>query len=531
MKTKRIGETDISRFHGDADLSAGKMRGIYILETGHQCKYSLSIQQTTAAYRVRGTITLLDPRSGKILKVKAPDNSQTIDGQESHKKRMVVARVPVYARETDGESLRCEIAKRTRALFEENVLLIYDSTAKTVPVDQMLLPVAVEIFGNKYINNKSRSAQAQHTHMLHLRKVAEMLSAATVSGISLRMVDGMCKEIGSNWRVYVQAASDFLDFVHCLKPNSNSENAFKDYLDRHPTNNRKNIHKLQADAANTDILAPAEEDRLNQEILSHIDNGIYMGIVLIKDAGLSAVNACNIVWGDLAEMNGHPDRLCLQYQRDEVSGAVHDYTFPLSRFACEVLLQRKTWVESRSGKKKIDDLPVVTARDQVDVALRSSELTAACRNILRSYGVGYAALAAMRDYEEGAGVRILLNTYKNRLEEICNLRMDPALVAFLMHYSLGSMLQASSYRSFTDQCAMEMIAAILDRNKRFSTGFEHTASYRRKKTKGGERFVVYAKRPRDKAHATVRLRLQPGMSLSVCAPHGCRVALTANRLN
>ena len=67
------------------------------------------------------------------------------------------------------------------------------------------------------------------------------------------------------------------------------------------------------------------------------------------------------------------------------------------------------------------------------VKLEAKVLTEACRKVLKNDGVGYAVLAGLKEYQKGAGITLLQQTYRYRLETVCGLSEDQASVRFMMH--------------------------------------------------------------------------------------------------
>lgn len=243
MKTKKISATDISRFHGDQQLNKdGRMVGTYQQENGFYTRYSLNQQEAIASYLVRGSVSLFDPKTGQVLKVK--DRSDTkadylTQNQDVYKD----ARLSIMLNSNQAEDLRQAIAEKSQALCSKHMSLLLDSTAKSVPSEQMTLLVAIALFGNQYVQSRSKSAEAQHTRMLRLDRVANLIPQQKLGSLSLRVVKKACQELGDQWRKYVQEASSFVDYIFHLRRDASGHNAFQDYLERHPKEVKRNHQK------------------------------------------------------------------------------------------------------------------------------------------------------------------------------------------------------------------------------------------------------------------------------------------------
>ena len=547
MKTKTVSETDISRYHGDVEWNEdGRMSGTYDLGNGIVAKYSASKQKSIARFCVRGTVSLPDPETGGVLKVRkrgnaakggGKDNSSALgtDGlkeredeptEDKMKTSFKDARVSFQMDSQEPDAIRNMIAVKARGLYNQNVLQILESAEKAIPVSEMSFALAVSLFKPAYLQARSKSEKMRHTYDLRLTKVCDLLSPKPVSKLSLNMVKELCKKLGERWREYIQEAESFLGFVFRTKRDSDNYNVFGEYLKRNPTEAKKNAINLQRETANSDILSTKEEQELNQIILSGIENGVLIGVALIKEACFSASTACELMWSDVIFVENSSNALRIRYRRDEIAGATHDYSFPLAGFGAEVLQRRRAWLQEQGfSDAKISKMCVVSAEKDPKVKLEAKVLTEACRNVLKNAGVGYAVLAGLKEYQKGAGITLLQQTYRYRLETVCGLSEDQAIVRFMMHESLANMLQANHYRCFTDETAWNYLLTALERDKRFEDEVKPARTIKRQRIDSGERITALAENSKRRNRATFRMRLNPGQVTKVYAAHGCRVEI------
>lgn len=546
LTKKAISATDLSRYHGDISLNEkGKMTGTYQLEENCVTKYSLNLQQLTSPYQVRGSISLLDPASGAILKVKdrsgiatkpskkhkaiddtQEDSSAETNNQAQSKSVIKDARVSVASNSSDPEELRKIISDKSRALCNRYQLLLLDSADKSVPTDQMTFSMAIALMSANYTKSSSKNPETQHRKELRLKRIANVLHEKKIGKVSLNDVKMACDELGSQWRTYVQEACRFLDFILQTRRDSSGYNVFSEYLRRNPARTKRNTQRLQKDASNSDILSLEEEKVLNQIISGGVDNGLLMGVLLIKEAGFSSTEACALTWKHVLPVADAPDALLIRYQRNEVAGAVHDYSFPITGFPVEILLARKNWLLNQGfSGEKIADMHVASAQKDPTIPLDPKVLTATCRNLLHNAGVGYSKLAGLTDYQQGAGITLLLQTFQHHLENACHLKDDPAAVLFLQHKSLVNMLQANHYRCFTDTTARHYLITALRRDKRFLKEVRHAKCIKQKKKQSGEQIEIIPESSKYRTHATFRVHLEPGQSVMISAPNGCFVAV------
>lgn len=545
MKKITTSEPDISCFHGDNSLDEnGRMTGIYELEKGTFTKYSLSLQKPTAQYLVRGSISLLDPSTGTVMKVKnrkgittkpskysetdSAAQKDNADEDSIGKKKAVIqdARITVLLKTDSPDALRKAIAEKSKDLNNRYLLLLLDSKEKSVPTDQMTLSTAILLLGDKYVQKCSSSAGMQHTRKLRLNRMAKLLPSKELGKLTLTAVRVACDELGGKWRTYVKEACDFLDYIFKMRRDAFGYNIFHEYLVRNPTVAKRNIQRLQKNAANSDILSQEEEKKLNQIISDGVSNGALIGILLVKEACFSAAEACALTWKDVLPIENAPDALIICYHRAEIAGATHDYSFPIVGFAVRILLKRKSWlIEQGFSEREILSLHVASSEQNPSIPLEPKALTAACRNLLHNAGVGYAELAGLQSYRQGAGITLLHKTFQHRVEDICCLKHDPAAVSFLQHKSLVNMLQANHYRCFTDATARNYLMTALRRDKRFENERRHANCVRKKKQGIGEQITVYPESSKYRTHAVFRIHLKPGQMVELSSPHGCFVAV------
>ena len=526
MKSKSISATDISRFHGDKMLNNdGQMSGTYHLEAGFTTRYSLNRQKATSSYLVRGSVSLLDPALGMVVHAKDHSTAEA-DRLAQNQDVFKDARVSVALNSDEPERLREAIAEKSQSLCSQYMPILLDSAKKLVPSEQMILPIAVSQFGNLYAQSQSKSTNMQHTRIRRLKRMANVLPSKQLGKLSLHAVQAASSALGSQWRIYVQEASCFVDYVFQLSRDASGYNVFHEYLERHPADTKRNNQNLIRNAANSDILSHAEEQKLNDLSSNDIRNGQLIGVLLVKEAGFSAAEACALTWKDVLPVADIPDALLIRYKRDAIAGATHDYSFPIVGFAVEILQKRKSWLSEQGfSAEEIANMSVASSEKDPSIPLEPRVLTASCRNVLRNFGVGYATLAGLHNCQRGAGITLLLQTYKHHLEDICGLKNDPAAVTFLQHKSLVNMLQANHYRCFTDATGLNYLTTALRRDKRFVKEIRHAKCIRRKKQQSGEQITALPSSSNLKTHAVFRTHLEPGQSVTVSAPHGCVAAV------
>ena len=264
---------------------------------------------------------------------------------------------------------------------------------------------------------------------------------------------------------------------------------------------------------------------MNREILDNIDRGEYIGLMLMKEAGLTAQAACQINWSDINLPDTEPDVAYVRYRRDDLAGATHDYSFPIVGFGAWVLRQRWAWVMARlPAGTKIENRPVVTETNSTVRRLSSKTLMTCCRRVMKGLGVGYAQMIGRKAGQHGAGVRMLNNTYKHRLESICGLSDSSAVVKFLQHIQLSNSVLADHYRSLTDETGRWYLTTALRKDRRFVENPQRKRNVRRERVDETEVTHIAPQDARYPTQATIKANLRDGEELVISAPHGLRIS-------
>lgn len=419
--------TDTSRFLGDVDIgNMRKITGYYNTHGLYLAHYSVSRQKDTAAYCLRGTVSLRDPKNA-VLKMK--DDA----GKE------IYASLPIVPESVDPEEVKREIAEKAQTLCARFSAREKADSA-SIPVIQMTFAQIVNAYGTEYAQARSPSSDSRQKERLStLRKVADGLSA-----MPFKMIEQ---------------------------------------------------HQI------------AEPD--------------YAGIGLLLGTGLKAKQVMALKYGDIQEDPDNKGSLILPYFRPELAGSMHDFSFVLSTLAQRICHERRAMLEEEGlTPAEIADRYITTNSEK---PYSAGKLTAECHNILHNCGVGFEQLAGLSG-TEGAGVRLLRNTYGLRLREDGGLCEDLALPQFAQHRRPDS-TQGLFYRSFTDPYSHRCQEIAHQRIQWFPPKMGSTLTakdrvHRSKKTvhlKDGEKTVA----------ATVRIKLQAGETVQVLSNYGIRTKWSA----
>ncbi len=513
MKIAKVPQDDTSRFSGDTELKGGEMRGIYHPSEAYAVgcvKYSVSEQMPTAPYRVRGTVSVLD-ETGHVLRIRGKKQSCTLQLQS-----------------TESSAIRAEIVKKSVKLLAKCILIVIENAEKSETVDRMRLAVAIAMFLNGYVKDRSRSSiEMQKKRSRIIKAVGIYLGQERIGSISNARIAAFCREIGESWSIYINEAASFIDFVSREKLEAEARNPFRAYLEKNAAVKARNTTGLQAAAANTDILSYAEAQKLYRELAEHIGNGELFAVAIIAETGLATKEVSELKWSSVIWLDEDHTAAKLAYHRDNLAGSVHDYSFPLFPSGSRILAQRYDWLKAAGfSDDMIQKLPLVSEADNPKRPLEPKRLTSLCRSVLHSYGVGYARLVQLQCQTVGSGVKMLQQTYQHRLEA-CGMDCDKALLHFMLHRSLNDSVQASHYRSFTDESATSLILGYLARDDLRFSGSEKPEKgriIRKNRGKDGETVRALGGN-KQRTQVEVSVHLKPGEQISISTQRGCRIAL------
>ena len=505
---KDVPITDTSRFLGDVDIgNMQKITGYYNTHGLYLAHYSVSRQKDTAAYCLRGTVSLRDPKNA-VLKMK--DDA----GKE------IYASLPIVLKSMDPEEVKREIAEKAQTLCARFADANKADSA-SIPIVQMTFGQVVNTYGAEYAQVRSPSSDSRQKERLStLRKVADGLSAMPFKMIEQRQVAELCERIGTAWYSKVREADCLVRYVAERRKYKQIPNPFAAY--RKTRAAPRNTRQLQKSAVSTDVLSQAEQDAAVALVLDHLAEPDYAGIGLLLGTGLKAKQVVALKYGDLQEDPDNKGSLILPYFRPELAGSMHDFSFVLSTLAQRICHERRAMLEKEGlTPGEIANRYITTNSEK---PYSAGKLTAECHNILHNCGVGFGQLAGLTSNTEGAGVRLLRNTYGLRLAEDGGLREDPALLQFAQHRRPDG-TQGLFYRSFTDPYSHRCQEIAHRRIQWFPPKMNSTltAKDRSRQTKT----TVHLKDGEKTVAATVRIKLQAGETVQISSDYGIRAKWSA----
>lgn len=456
---------------------------------GVEARFSLA-EQTAGEYKLRGHISLISPVDGHILQVsnkvkrainerrKAKSSDPHPIAADTHVEAFNASSA-IYSKVMDEATIKNKISTKAESLYAENIQTIYAALNQPIVMQDLTPSLAVALHAEQFINGTQAKAEKTRAQNINtLKRVANMVNDYAMDSIPATALKTVYKSLGNSAQKSFKLASRFWDYCRTLNHLLHA-NPFADYLCKNPVSKSRNASRLQQQAVTPQILDPSQELALNQLIMRKCEaDARYLGLSLIKDAGLCSADACGLKWSDILFDDDDINLVRIIIRKPDLRGATHDFTRPCFVFAATLLhAQYEKLLRSGISPSKIS-AQFVVAKASPKKRTETKELTALCRTTLLHINIGYASL--QKDAETasrvGAGVRFLLNTYRYKIGTECGLEtLDPAAMKYLLGNSLQYDVTADSYRSFSGPDGQRYLYHALQRDCRF-TEFNDSAS-------------------------------------------------------
>ena len=190
---------------------------------------------------------------------------------------------------------------------------------------------AVRVHGARFLAAEKGNADTQKRKEREIMQIAAKLDAYTMDSIPQAALSAIYKEQpektrGSRFRLLERFWSYCRDIgVY------HGQNPFEQFLMKNPSGKKTTPEDLQRKAMQPASIPEKVERALNQRIREASPEDAKMtGLLLIKEAGFSASEACQLRWDDVKfNQMGRPEATVqFEIQKDFSAGATHDYKRP-----------------------------------------------------------------------------------------------------------------------------------------------------------------------------------------------------------
>jgi len=503
----------------------GKIKGKCEIAGVATFHYHLSPQDPESGCLYGGTVSLVDHETGWIMKKKG----QAYRDQVRKRRELGLPELPpndaafnifkrLRIRSQDLNIIRMMITIKALELFAENILRLATMAQKQGRIEEMTFPLAVAIYGHKYLKMLHGSADKRDRVRQRLTRIAKVMGATAIKDLDERIIKGVMVALGSNAETYIRTARDFLEALaaEVQRPTS-TENAFGTYLRSEALKRRKKDkadEKAREAAKKTDVFSTAELLRLYRKIEEEYEDGRAMALVLAFE-GIPLERSCDFLWEDLEFTR---DWVVIKYRRDELVGGQKDFSFAAGRFASRILRKRYEFVCRTAGEQQAQKLPVLSIATDVRKGIRKDSAEKYSRTIIEAFAPeSYASMIG--DVPREAGIKLLHNTRNARLEYECGIAEDTGMMRHLQHLAPAS-VQAEHYRALTDESGLHVQEVLLRRD---TLGMEApTGKQVTQATEDGRTMhTVHAQDLERPLAVRMRLKLKAGEQVRIRNNYGC----------
>lgn len=434
-----------------------------------------SANQQIKGYLLRGRLSIISPLNGKILQMSGKKRKNVLLRFNEEDKVMLKkhnrhekldCRCEFVLNTLDDEKIKESITSIALKLYAKHEATIL-RTLKELGVIGHDTHTALTTYIDSYIRKfyGKTSIKNQKSVQRIIEKVTAFFGSVAISDITRAMIKAYVKQNEKSARRDLNYTCKFFEFCRD-KGVYTGENPLEVYADvyriKKANNGIYSIRKLiEIINIPTDV-----EKKLNNEILNNVDDGLYIGLMLVKECNFTTTEISSLKWKNVSLRNDTP-YLSISISKETIGGATHNYTRPLTPFAADVIYQRYHILEKKYTEDEIMDMPLASKSSDYKKPVDAKDITRLCRIALLRAGIDQYYLSVIQGICPGAGLRLLQKNLRYRLEYYCGLSEDPAAVSFLMGNSLQNDITADHYRSFISPEGQMYLYNALKRDKRF----------------------------------------------------------------
>ncbi len=542
-KKTRTGWNSKSKFNIEYDGKTDrikKVNGVYFIN-GMNVVYALSPGKSSG-YDLRGTAKLINQDTGKILK------RLEKDGKAKAAKAAIYISATHTKKTSDKKGIsnkREEIIKRIKDAVEKKAQLLYGTfieaiMAQDLSSEQNCMQNITYIFTkykDEWVNTtkriRSQNDKASDCAIRLMTRYFACLDFRPFNDISYEDTVKIRNGFGEKAARAEALAADFIDFCH--------ERGYLPCDFCNPYSNIYPVLKAKRTTSQTQLLAleTNQEAQLIKIIRArHYDSPLYIGVGFVLYSGLSSEQAMLLTWSDIIFDSQRYDFVRIKIAKNESSGATHNYTRPIFPVFAELLHKYYDYlicegetVKELSAKPIIFKKALKSKRGKIkhNNSYERVDLTALCRRIMPEIAVSYQNIdMAKGDKNTGAGVNILLATYRTKLAITCGLeKVDPGAFSYLLSNSLSKSVTNDHYRSFSSAEGQLFLYRYMRRDTCFLPEPPKQKVVQTANDDGTVNYFIYPQTANHAAACDIEIILKPGESLTLSCESGFSGTYTA----
>ena len=494
----------------DIAVKAGEILAIHGLAEYNSITARLSIERKDTGALYRGTISIINPATGRVLVSEVKRRARTEAGKPTDD-RYCYASEEVKCNSNDPKFLADSIKQHITSLIEENLEQLKGALRVALPPDVITPFLAAQLYVEDFLSRNYPDSPPENNHRraATIRKYCGLMA-------NLPMRDFTAKDIDRFVRQH-KISDDHYRLLSGFWSHSLRTKVYSGELPFTTENHRKRIsYDTQNRKASIAETLTSEQLSKAFELINHEDipKGIHCGFALIA-SGFTPEDALEKTWRDIAFRRA-TDRAWVNHQRPELAGSMHDFSRPMAPESARFLRKVRNYLRANYGDAYLDWPIVFDGLPPNNKAFDTKTLTSAIRNLLIRAGVPNDMFDSGKYTRESVAVALLHNTYEHHLRFVCGLNSDDDT----REYLLGHKLRSSTFTAYvchTDSTAQEHLHTAL---QPMAAPRKYIAPKSPQPSPGRAINAFFPDMTNQRVHVTARIKLGPRESLSIQCPHG-----------
>ncbi len=504
----------------DIVIKDGEIKSIHGVVEYCNIQTRISIDQKDTGPLYRGTISLIDPTTGRNL-VSERRRRERREAGRPIDDRYCYASNEIKCSSSETKKLAEAIQNHVTSLIIENQEQLHNALRTALPPDAITPFLAAELYRKDYLtraypdsamenNNRRAATILKHCTAMPNRPMKDFSPKEMDRFVrTKKLSDDDCRLLSEFWR-------------HCIRTGI----CTGDLPFTYSPHRRRTSYSSQNRKATTAKTLTPEEIAKAFKFITHETTpiGLHCGFALVA-SGFEPKDALQKTWEDIT-FHRSADRAWIRHDRPELAGSIHDFSRPLAPESARFLRKVRDYLHKNYG----DDYlawPIVFDELPPKTEVNTKTLTGAIRNLLIRAGVPNKMFDSGKYSRESVAVKLLHNTYEQQLRFVCGLNFDDDTREYLLGNSLRSSTFAS-YVSHTDPVAQEYLHTAL---QPMSVPSRYAAP-RLPQSSPGRTIQAYSPdMTNQRVHVTAHIRLRPGENMTIRCPHGVTGTVCAKAAN
>lgn len=504
----------------------------------HNAEFRFSLrQQSTGGAVMRGSVSVVSPLDGQIMQMVGKEKTAKLEEIKAKRPKyydaMAGKRLPelnlstsVHANSLNIDEVKAAVLGAVLRLYTANAGQIHRAFDRISRPDTITPITAAHKNVDRFmeINHRKLSAKVYAQYRNDILEMCADLPCRPMSDFTQAQIEAFFKA-----KKHSQRKKDLLAafWLYCLQAGICIGTL------PFPSKQKRKLSPNVAarNAVRPDVLSLEEQDKL-YNCLDAECNGGDCGIALQLWRGFSAKTACEKIWGDLLQTEGHDDYARIRHSRPNLVGATHNFTAPIFPAGALLLQKRYLALAEKYDEETLKKMPIVSQSSNPKKAMTAEALVAHTTMRLHSIGLSYASLQALgKNTPEKIAVSKLLlhNTFLNNVYYRCALESEEGTAKFLCGESLSSKTTDDNYTCFSDEEAGERlhnIMSVLTPEQAIDVDDSPKVL-----PDGRVQYTYAPETTRQRVGHVGVYKLQPGEEIVIKCPHGVKGSVTTRAYN